>query len=96
MKLTEAQAWAAIGDMLYAEAEMPFFQSNLCPPYASGLCEAINLPLNDGVIDLETSRQMRERIKAAKPGDWAWIFNAFEWEPRAMLCWLWEEVAENE
>ena len=94
--LTEAQAWNAIGDMLYAEAEMPFYQSNLCPPQASGLCEAIILTFIDRVIDLETRRQMRERIKEAKPGNWVWLFNALEWEPRAMLCWLWAELCENE
>ena len=84
MKLTEAQAWAAIGDMLYADAAMP--------RVSPSLQWCIDDLLLDRIISNRTCSLMNNRAAIFE----SLGFSSLEWEPRAMLCWLWSEVAENE
>ena len=87
MKLTEAQAWAAIGDMLYAEAgPLPGRVDPTC-----SLPWCIDSVWDNDLLTDEQCHLMLRRESFCRLG-----FADTEWEPRAMLCWLLAGVTENE
>jgi hypothetical protein len=79
--------------MLYADAEMPPWDEqghSLC----EGLCEVIDLMPNDG-IKAPTMKMLGVMALHMRVQKGCFLFQLLEWEPRAMLCWLFAELCEE-
>lgn len=81
-KLTEAEAWEALADVLEGYGMPPVNRNES----SLGLCYSISLMVGDGAITHATMRRMRARIKARlRPGQY-WLAPKRRAAPRVRWC----------